>query len=99
MWRGIRNRRAFPSDIAGSIIRDDGFSSALALKRVADKFGGGKLLVEIRVPKGTKAAYIHNIPFVQVEEFEVLFPPGAQYRVLEDRRDGKVRRMKVEVLK
>jgi hypothetical protein len=81
----------------GDILHDKGFTSTSTRPGVAETFdlpgttelGKGKV-VEIIVPKGSKAAYIDGLGGYNAAESEVLIQRGARYQIIQINRNRVV---------
>ena len=68
---------------AGQTFTDRGFVSMSLDQPTARGFGADGIMLEIVVPKGYKGvSYIHNIPVVSHNEYEMLMNRGTRFRVL-----------------
>lgn len=63
---------------SGTVFQDNGFHSTAV---DANKAFSGNIRVEVRIPKGTKGAYVDHISSNQGEK-EFLLPPGTKFRVV-----------------
>jgi len=101
LWRGVGSGRSvfgdpatWGDDLAGFEWVDPAYSSASAVKRVADRFisADGAPRLRILAPKGSKAIQLSGaeaddarIGISYIDEAEVLLGRGARYRVVRDR--------------
>lgn len=92
LWRGVNGLAAFGVDtvpeLKGRVFRDRGFFSTSTSKGTATEFtfGGSdaKVLLQIRVPSGTRAVHMGAIPQSALsKEMEVVLGRGQKFRVVE----------------
>ena len=88
--------------LAGTIVTDNGYISTSVDKAIGQKFAEYALeeefepiIAEIRLPKGSKAAYINTL---SLNENEVLIPRGSQFQVISTSTENGVRTIVMEVL-
>jgi len=88
--------------LAGTIVTDNGYISTSVDKAIGQKFAEYALeeefepiIAEIRLPKGSKAAYINTL---SLNENEVLIPRGSQFQVVSTSMDNGIRKIVMEVL-
>ena len=100
VYRGVNHLPDI--DITGTSLEDAGFTSATLLPNVATRWiGNTGGLMEITVPKGAKALSVNRVEdpslSVTTSEAELLFAPGARFRVLHDTvpRPGGPRLLKI----
>lgn len=80
-----------PQRLEGLVVHDNGFMSTSLARIVSEKFISGKddqFLFRIRVPQGTRAAFMgHGFsPVLGPLEVEVLLPRGTKLRIIETKR-------------
>jgi len=75
--------------LTGSTIDEKGFCSTTLDKGVSEKFGRWledegltPILAEIRVPMGTKGAYLEGTRLLQPYEYEILLPRKTKFKVI-----------------
>lgn len=74
--------------VPGAILSDPGFMSTSINREIASDFGGEKLgsgiVIEIKVPKGSKGAYMDVLPenAKHFKQNELLLPRGAKFKVV-----------------
>lgn len=78
--------------LVGTTFDDAGFSST-SIKRPF----GGDVVMNIKVPKGTPAAYVESITRYK-GEYELLLPPGTKFKVNAVRQSGGRYELDVEVI-
>ncbi len=85
--------------VAGNVITNKIFMSSSLDKSVAETFAGKveqdivgnkKTLIELRLPKGTHAAYVGKISDLP-DEYEVIIKPGVKFKVLGMKESEKER--------
>lgn len=86
VYRGIGREAKANKWKEGSVITDKGFSSASIDRSVAENFGSALLV--LKVPPGTRAAYIGHISN-SPDEREFLLGSGTSYKVYKVSQDKK----------
>jgi hypothetical protein len=85
VWRGIRDRAALGRLIPGEVVTDAAFVATATRKRAARGFAGGArgMVLEIRVPAGTAAAWLKGLgPAAFRDQPELLLARGTRFRVV-----------------
>lgn len=84
LYRGVGGDFA-TALIAGASFRDGAFVSASSSKQSAENFrrGDGSAMMEIRVPKGSKAISVRDLSQFGKSEKEILLNRGGRFRVVE----------------
>jgi SPP1 gp7 family putative phage head morphogenesis protein len=108
VFRGFADEKMLSNfeRLPGKIIDDKGYYSTSLDKGVGDKFfqylkedGHTPILAEIRVPKGTKAAYLEGTRLLQPYEYEILLSRGTKFKVINAYLDEQGRhRLLLEVI-
>jgi hypothetical protein len=79
-YRGMVN----PNLMVGDVFADDGFSSTTLAPSIAQaraqQLGNQGVVARIRVPQGTKGAYVETV--TPIDQAELLLHRGTQYRVI-----------------
>ena len=92
VFRGVRPDFVLSKFQPGDVIDDPRWTSTSTSLAVADRFGGGENLIDLRVPKGTRAI------MTNAGEQEVVLPPGTKYRVIDVHVEDGKRRITAEVV-
>ena len=90
-----------PGKLRGLVLPDKGFAAtSLSEETARGGYGIHGILAEIRVPKGTKAAYLDTSGIHQYAytEYEMLLPRGTRFKVVGARKEGNTTRLILEVL-
>jgi len=78
----------------GGTVEDRGFVSTTIDKAYAKKWGGKSgVIVNITIPKGAKAAYLHDLS--GRNEFEVVMQRGSRFRIISV-KEGPMRQVNLE---
>ena len=81
-YRGI-STSSFEGTESGMIIRDNAYISTSLDEASAGRFLAEKenpMIAELRIPKGSKGAYIEGV--LDMKEYEFLMPRGSEFRVI-----------------
>lgn len=85
--------------LVGTEYSDKAYMSTSVSPKVAKQFARkSKMVAEIRVPKGTRGAYVEGID-TSLKEYELLLARGTKFRVVEARKNKGVIEMVMEVVK
>lgn len=86
-YRAVRGLDEIQGYKVGSEIEDKGFVSTTLLRKVAEAHvrtmgaeRGG--IIEIRIPKGSRGAFVGFAPIGASNEFEVILPRNSNYRLV-----------------
>ena len=78
----------------GNVWRDDGFVSTSSLYDVAEEFAKHSkspgYILEIHVPKGSRAMSVDSISHYSGEEYEVLLDKGSEFLIKEIDNDNRI---------
>lgn len=93
-----------PQDMVGKVFEDKAYMSTSKSERVAETFGHD-LILEMRLPKGTKGAYLDaslsKSDLRQLDrdpEHELLLPRGSKFRVIGTEKVGERTKMIMELI-
>ena len=99
--------RGMPSSIlgdnpVGKTIKDKGFVSTSLSGEAARQFSNQSgVLAEIKVPKGSRGAYIDSLKSDRTNEqaeFELILPKGSQFKVTSSKKIGDITHVTMELI-
>lgn len=88
--------KAKPEQLIGRSFYDKGFYSTSLSKTAMDDMGG--IRATVKVPKGTKGAYIEHVASLSKNEYEVLLPRNTKFKITNVKDIKGVRHMTLEVI-
>lgn len=74
--------------LVGARIEDLGFVSTSTSRTTANNFSGGRVVLRIHAPKGTRGAYVQNTLSSHTSEYEFIMSRGTQFTVTQVTWDG-----------